>query len=701
MTDSHATFAIRSRRRAGESGLAAGLRASHLLGAADFEPPSLPPAATLVVRRLNDPSPRNLQPDPGALLAGAVWQRTARSALDGLCRNAVRPARGPVPLNAESVLFADQAELLACLSRDLVAGVAHSLWWWRAILRSLPAGRPAALYAAWSRDPTCIPPALSVLAAHGLAPAVVASFTPAEAWSLLEFVARAYDLRALLAVPDSPPDAPRSNLENESEPGAQAQPPVPGGAAISGPVIPSPLQAASAPWRALLPAGHVPEHLGMERAALLGIGLALQAAPSTVRSSRFARAFSSWRRRASREFLRDTTNPPPRPDSPASPAGPWQDERHAPVEDRTPAPVEAARLAGAIPEGLREADRFAPSLTPDQPGPAEPQRRSPLEATDCAAMPAPEDAASESPAGQSRSETPAISQLSPEPSGSRLVSEAEVLEAPLNPPVVRPLAPPPGDADFGEPVLTEIGGALFLVSMLKALRLPFAVEESCGCELGLGSWELVELIARCLLGPRDAHLAGDPIWKALAVLDGRAPQRPAGGDFTGAASYRLPPSWMDELPRPGNRAGIRLRDGRLQVWHPLGLLLEDHESGAPLPSERPLWPATRYARPWSGCAPLGIAASLALRRFLAFLMPFLRWRLARSLGRRQVSHRRLAATVLLRPATLWLTGSHVDLVMDLSQASGPIRLSGLDTDPGWVAAFGRVVQFHYRAIGVL
>jgi hypothetical protein len=86
----------------------------------------------------------------------------------------------------------------------------------------------------------------------------------------------------------------------------------------------------------------------------------------------------------------------------------------------------------------------------------------------------------------------------------------------------------------------------------------------------------------------------------------------------------------------------------------------------------------------------------ALRRFLAFLMPYLCWRLAASLGLRNPSQRQLATTVLHRPAVIWLTSSHVDVVMNLGQATGQIRRSGLDADPGWLPEFGRVVKFHYR-----
>ncbi|MFN8444198.1 MAG: hypothetical protein U0175_25675 [Caldilineaceae bacterium] len=53
------------------------------------------------------------------------------------------------------------------------------------------------------------------------------------------------------------------------------------------------------------------------------------------------------------------------------------------------------------------------------------------------------------------------------------------------------------------------------------------------------------------------------------------------------------------------------------------------------------------------------------------------------------------ATVVLRPARLHATPTHIDLYFDLNQVDLRLRRIGLDFDPGWVAWFGRVVMFHY------
>lgn len=53
------------------------------------------------------------------------------------------------------------------------------------------------------------------------------------------------------------------------------------------------------------------------------------------------------------------------------------------------------------------------------------------------------------------------------------------------------------------------------------------------------------------------------------------------------------------------------------------------------------------------------------------------------------------AGLVLRPARLSLTPTHVDLHFRLQDTDLRVRRLGLDVDPGWLPWFGRVVSFHY------
>ena len=94
--------------------------------------------------------------------------------------------------------------------------------------------------------------------------------------------------------------------------------------------------------------------------------------------------------------------------------------------------------------------------------------------------------------------------------------------------------------------------------------------------------------------------------------------------------------------------------------------------------------------------PLGLALAEELRRFLGFLMPYLRRRLAAALGFDPAADPgQLASCLLDRTGRVFVTPTHVDLLMPLDQARIEVRLAGLDVDPGWVPALGRVIAFHF------
>jgi len=53
-------------------------------------------------------------------------------------------------------------------------------------------------------------------------------------------------------------------------------------------------------------------------------------------------------------------------------------------------------------------------------------------------------------------------------------------------------------------------------------------------------------------------------------------------------------------------------------------------------------------------------------------------------------------SILDARARIYVTSSHVDLVLRLDTADLTLRRAGLDRDPGWLPAYGRVVYFHFE-----
>jgi hypothetical protein len=97
------------------------------------------------------------------LSARAGDERRTRERLATLRRTGLRPARGSVDVSAEAVVFEDEAELLLCLSEDLLLGRAWDRWWWGTRLAGHRHDAAGALASAWLREPRWVPKVLTEL----------------------------------------------------------------------------------------------------------------------------------------------------------------------------------------------------------------------------------------------------------------------------------------------------------------------------------------------------------------------------------------------------------------------------------------------------------------------------------------------------------------------------------------------------------
>lgn len=703
----------RSSLRGMEDRLAAGLRVSHLLNTVDFEPAGFSPSATLIVRRLRDPMPRQLQADAWAIRATRMWEQAAQSDLSELSRQAARPAKGFVPLNAEAVLFADKGELLACLARDLLHGSASTIWWWRVILRSLPSSSLEALFAAWFRKARYVPSALSQLATQGEAAAVVSVFSSEQAWNLFKEVARLFEVERLCALFERP--AERVSGVSGGGWGTRAVSEAPQFAKS-----PSALKIQAAPWSAYIGESAVPSDLGAEQAALLGVSLALQEAPHAARSKKFEDAFVLWRESTLRALIA-VPQPEARArtdsDAPAennTQTTPPLDTRATSCErqQETVVPLKPASLRSAT-SPTPASFELPPSITTALPssGEAGPHwPRAPLAAPNVS--PSTTIVPISTPAGAQRPILTGSSlpdNVAPAVGPPDFSTERKFLSQCAPGYELTTLHPKPVSL-AEESFSTNLGGAFFLVNLLKALGLPGSLEIASNCSLDLSPWELLELVARGLLSPSHDCFASDSLWEALALLDVRPANTHAGAHFTPSNLYRIPKGWLSFFsPISTKGIRVRLRNSHLELWHADGFPISRREvvsrhAGSEISEELTyltegsvsLFPLRKADQRFCGCQPNGLRVRMALRQFLAFLLPYVRARLASALGISRQIHFAIAKTLLFQPAKIWLTLTHVDVVLDLNRASGKVRLSGLDADPGWVPSLGRVVKFHFR-----
>lgn len=666
---SHTTIARLEVRADRGDPVVARLAAERLLGAIELRPGSLPPSAILCVRALRDPLPRTVSLASHQLRPPQAWERALQHEVDRLARDAARPARDPVPAAAEAVVFADEAELLTCLGSDLVGGMIAARWWWRLLVDGIEQPRVAAIRAC-QRAPQQVPAALHALAARGQAAAFVRMLEPGDARTLVDAVAEQFALRA--ATTGVTPASPRAPI-------AAASPDV---------VEPPPVRRAPAPWSAVAPEAEQPA-LHAEHRALLGVALVIARAPQLARSHAFAIGVAAWRVAIASPGPDEVAPAPPRarPDPATMPslhAAPDRapDAREAPQRPtgEMRAPIAAAarvpeETAGAPATALVEgAAMVAPGAPP--PPAAAPRARP-------AVAPAPSEVAAPPVEPAQRAEdaaavTPAITDEPGAPSDVEHVRRTAPASDGRR-------SPRRSDRALGDAVTTEHGGLFYLVNLALYLRL-YGDDDN----LPLPLWDFVALVGRALLD--DAAAVDDQVWALLAELTGRGDDDPPGARFMPPTDWRLRPAWLAPFEAV---AKSHASPERLVISHAEGFVIVDVEAHADRESQL----AVELA-PYGTltCAPAvdelaPLPADTPLDRWLARLLPYLRARLRHGLA---IDDSELPALLLAHPARVHVTDTHVDIMLSLESLPIEIRVAGLDRDPGWVAAAGRFIAFHFE-----
>jgi len=257
------------------------LRLSTLLNRAVTHPTTLPPSALIFIRKLGDPLPRLLRIQQHDNRPPAAWQQALNEKLEGLAKNAARPALGAVPANAQAVVFLDWSELLASLAIDWCEGQIAARWWWQTLLRKATASQ--IVRELWRSAPEYVPAALDQLTRAGKTAQFVKTFSDSEAQGLLVSVARRFRLDDLVRVLDEIRFERQPNLTLPQSSDFQS-------------AVPSKFEAIrAAPWKDWL-RGSETGFLRPEQHTFLGVALMLQRAPSRVRTTSFTRDVENWLR---------------------------------------------------------------------------------------------------------------------------------------------------------------------------------------------------------------------------------------------------------------------------------------------------------------------------------------------------------------------------------------------------------------------
>ncbi|HEV8547374.1 MAG TPA: hypothetical protein VGQ57_00075 [Polyangiaceae bacterium] len=511
--------------------LATRFHLERLLGALELTLPWVSPAAILCIRHLPDPLPQALPLGRGDFRPPPAWERALLALVEQKMRSAVRPALGSAPADAEAVVFADRAELLACLALDVCTGESVR-WWWQALFKHECSLRQ--VLAELFEAPEHLPPVLEHLARRGYAAPLVGQWSRAEGTAALERVVERFGLTHLAEA-----------LRASKQPTAAAPTE---GDDVRTPIVEAPETAAPltpAPWRHYTGDSELGT-LTREHELLLGVALMLQRRPTTARSAEFAEAVATYRlANESLEARRDvaehrtaamTPIDDGPPDAHASPPASPHATPHEQNDGHTVQP--GSTNVSTFPETAR--------VSP----PAGVTAHSPTLSASLSAVASRTEAAHSEPGRAPLPLAPGVPAL--DPVGA------------LAPPVVSsPLAAPPASPNamlervYGAATATELGGLFYLVNVALALGLYPDFTRPADAGIALPLWDFVALLGEALLGAREP----DPAWTLLARLAGREPTTPPGHALSAPEETMLPADWLALLPnsppRPPAALGMR------------------------------------------------------------------------------------------------------------------------------------------------
>jgi len=655
---------------------------------------NLPPRALLVVKRVAPTLPLRLAGSQGS----PAFVRSVQAELEIKIRQAVRPWLVADSARSESVLFADEAELAACLVRDWLRGSLFTYWWARAVLD----GRTPPQW--WHREllprGDLLPPLLSHLAAQGVAVAWLDQLGDADLALATAAITAAHGLITVATgqLTEASPAHPRAALRDVQPAGPEAQ---------FDPGAPAPRAglAAATAARGRLTA-LVPEVQAVAasppRAWLLALALGLQRDPVWVRGPEFHVIRQALETATPAEADQRSAAAGPRPSArrataPPTAQPPWPPNGHGTGDTRSP--------AGAAGSGRGEPVDLPTMIS----GPGRVVRIVAPQGSDQPVWPG--TAAEGLPSVVSASAGVTQGGEATRPRPTRAVSWSE---------------------PFSETVETAQGGLFYLLNLALALDIYGDFTQPRRPGIALSPWDWLALIGRAWFGP---EVECDPVWDLLARLAGRTPGQAPGHGFTPPQDWLVPAAWL--VPWGAvETVGVQTRGDRLGLRHPAGFLLADLPrvpGVAALTQARQLldqWPVlgevqcvrrpalggrgAPVVRPARGWNPVpGMVTSRPawtrrierrgllretrkqppLARWLGWLLPYLEARLALALGTADLDA--VPALVCRHPAWIDVSSTALDIHLSLAGLPIELRIAGLDRDPGWIPAAGRSVAFHF------
>lgn len=644
--------------------LATRLRFERLFGAANFHPAGLPPSAIVCVKKLSAPAPEKRRFGFDDWQPSLDWQSGVRSEIEKLFRRAFRPSRETVPAQAESVVFADDSELLAALASDWCEGILAQRWWWQSLFPNLRQAQTVARI--WMEAAEFAPGALQLLSQQGKAFQFAVKLQPLEANDLLRRMIRVFGLNELQKAVFEP--------LNEKEELAFMPPPrnfvkkrkLSFDAGFSGSFQ------KSSPWfESVTQMRHA--DLDFECQCLLVIGLLLARAPRVARSAEFTRQVQLFRAefeislKFSAQNIDKILEKTERHDaveqqkiiSSASPAAETEKPPN-PLESKKSEQKSSAKTSTLI---KKDSLKFTVESV-ESPGSTET-----LKAENRLTKKVEKKIESARIEKKSKS-----SRIKPNEFSA---SFDEVIEEP--------------ETAIELSVETEFGGIFYLLNLGLYLNLYRDFSEfPAPAEIDLNIWDFVALLGLEFLGEK---IKNDAVWKFLERLSERETEAEPGEGFNPPGEWRVPPEWLETF-QTNQKWLWTIAGKRLVIRHPDKFSVVD----APLAADFQSQLAKELKIYQKGISDIvendaeGFPQNLP-KIWLKNLAEYARKRLAQALD--LPTPEQINEILFERKAKVSVTATQLDITFSLAELPFEVRLSGLDRNPGWIPAAGKYVKFHF------
>ena len=206
---------------------------------------------------------------------------------------------------------------------------------------------------------------------------------------------------------------------------------------------------------------------------------------------------------------------------------------------------------------------------------------------------------------------------------------------------------------------SDFAGLMFLLNAFLAMGLYPDFTRPADAGLALAPTRLLDRLALHWFG---SPFGGDQLHKALApdAADPPLPDR-----------WQVEPAWLEAFAGE-EEAAIATTSRQQTLWHPAGFPL----------AEEPL--SKRVKRRKRGQRQDQAA------RWLACLALYLDARIQRA-----TDDPELGLSSLAIPGHCRISADRIDIDLALADLPLPLRLAGLDRDPGWLPAEGRAIAFHF------